>query len=111
MLQIKESVGSVVAADTQSSIEALDRAVAQQSRMCASVIEASQDSHLAISTTQPLLDALTSSVRGLVESRAELAKAVREIAVIQAKSNLRETGFGCPSGWSSKVLEPQPITA
>jgi hypothetical protein len=98
MLQIKHSVGSVVASDTQSSIEALDRAVAQQSRMCASVIEAAHDSHLAIATTQPLLDALSASVRGLVESRANLAKAVREVAVIQAKSNLRETGFGCPNG-------------
>jgi hypothetical protein len=102
MLQIKESVGSVVAADTQSSIETLDRAVAQQSRMCASVIEAAHDSHLAIATTQPLLEALSASVRGLVESRANLAKAVREVAVIQAKSNLRETGFGCPNGWEPR---------
>ncbi len=106
MLQIKHAVGSVVAADTQSSIEALDRAVARQSRMCASVIEAAHDSHLAIATTQPLLDALSAGLRvcgsadlrGLVESRANLAKAVREVAVIQAKSNLRETGFGCPNG-------------
>ena len=102
MLDIKQAVGAVVAADTQSSITALDQAVAQQSRMCASVIEAAHDSHLAIATTQPLLDALTSGLRGLIESRANLAKAAREIAIIQAKSNLRETGFGCPNGWEPK---------
>lgn len=106
MLNIKQSVGSVVAADTQSSIETLDRAVAQQSRMCASIIEAAHDSHLSIATTQPLLDALTTGLRGLVESRANLAKAVREVAVIQAKSNLRATGFGCPNG-----LEPMKGSA
>jgi hypothetical protein len=100
MLQIKHAVGSVVAADTQSSIEMLDRAVAQQSRMCASVIEAAHDSHLAIATTQPLL-----------ESRAYLAKAVREVAAIQAKSNLRETGFGCPNGLYPKFAEIEPATA
>jgi hypothetical protein len=111
MLQIKHAVGSVVAADTQSSIEALDRAVAQQSRMCASVIEAAHDSHLAIATTQPLLDALSASVRGLVESRANLAEAVRQVAVIQAKSNLRETGFGCPSGWSPRAVASEPLSA
>ena len=105
MFQIKQTVGSVVAADTQSSIEALDRAVAQQSRMCASVIEAAHDSHLAIATTQPLLDALSASVRGLVESRASLVEAVKQVAIIQAKSNLRETGFGCPSGSASRVVE------
>ena len=111
MLDIKQSVGAVVAADTQSSIVALDHAVAQQSRMCASVIEAAHDSHLSIAATQPLLDALTTGLRGLVESRAHLAKAAREVAVIQAKSNLRETSFGCPSGWSSKVAMPEAITA
>jgi hypothetical protein len=110
MLQIKHAVGSVVAADTQSSIEALDRAVAQQSRMCASVIEAAHDSHLAIATTQPLLDALSASVRGLVESRANLAEAVRQVAVIQAKSNLRETGFGCPNGTAMGSATAQPIS-
>ena len=104
MLDIKQSVGAVVAADTQSSIVALDQAVAQQSRMCASVIEAAHDSNLSIATTQPLLDALTTGLRGLVESRAHLAKAAREVAVIQAKSNLRETSFGCPNGWQPRAL-------
>jgi hypothetical protein len=98
MHDIKLAVGNVVASDTQASIEALDRAVAQQSRMCASIIEAAHDSHLAIATTQPLLDSLSTAMRGMVESRANLAKAVREVALIQAKSNLRETAFGCPNG-------------
>jgi hypothetical protein len=111
MHQIKHAVGSVVASDTQSSIVALDRAVAQQSRMCASVIEAAHDSNLAIATTQPLLDALSASVRGLVESRANLAEAAKQIALIQARSNLRETGFGCPNGWAGKLIEREPAIA
>jgi hypothetical protein len=111
MHQIKHAVGSVVASDTQSSIVALDRAVAQQSRMCASVIEAAHDSNLAIATTQPLLDALSASVRGLVDSRANLAEAARQIALIQARSNLRETGFGCPSGLAPRGEELKPIMA
>lgn len=110
MHNIKESVGAVVAADTQSSITALDQAVAQQSRMCASIIEAAHDSHLAIATTQSLLDALTTGLRGLVESRAHLAQAAREVAVIQARSNLRETSFGCPSGLAPRGAEEQPVT-
>jgi hypothetical protein len=98
MLDIKHNVGSVVAADTQSAIETLDRALAQQSRMCASIIEAAHDSNLSIGTTQPLLDAISNGLRSLVESRAHLTKAARHVAVIQGKSNLRETSFGCPNG-------------
>jgi hypothetical protein len=98
MHEIKHAVGAVVAADTQASITALDHAVAQQSRMCASIIEAAHDSNLAIATTQPLLDAMATGLRGLVDSRASLAKAAREVARIQGRSTLRETSFGCPNG-------------
>jgi hypothetical protein len=106
MLNIKEAVGAVVAEDTQSSITALDNALAQQSRMCASIIDAAQDSNLPIATTQTALDELTTGLRAMVESRAHLAKATRELALMQAKSNLRETGFGCPSGWAKTAPEP-----
>ena len=118
MLDIKQSVGAVIAADTQASILALDQAIAQQSRMCASAIEAAHDANLSIATTQPLLEALTTGLLGLAEGRAHLAKAAREIAVIQSKSNLRETSFGCPNGWiplakledASKLIVTEPVT-
>jgi hypothetical protein len=108
MHEIKHAVGAVVAADTQASITALDQAVAQQSRMCASIIEAAHDSNLAIATTQPLLDAMATGLRGLVDSRASLAKAAREVARIQGRSTLRETSFGCPNGlapWKLSALD------
>jgi hypothetical protein len=111
MHQIKQSVGSVVAEDTQASIKALDTALAEQSRMCASLVEAAQDSNLAIAVTQPLFESVTSGLRGLVESRAHMADAAREIAKIQARSNLRETAFGCPSGWSHGRTAQQPAAA
>ena len=37
-------------------------------------------------------------MRGLVASREEVVTAVREINLIQAKSNLRTTSYGCPGG-------------
>jgi hypothetical protein len=105
MLDIKQSVGSVVAADTQASIEALDGALAQQARMCASLVEGSHASHLPIATCQPALEAISAALNKLVEGRAHLAKATRDIAFIQAKSNLRETAFGCPNG-PSPIIKP-----
>lgn len=106
MLEIKQSVGAVVADDTKSSIAALDQALSQQSHLCVSLVEAAQHSGLAVAVTQPLFESLTTSMRGLVDSRAHLSDAVREIAKIQSRSNLRETSFGCPNGWAhGKVLE------
>jgi len=98
MHEIKQRVGAVVAADTQASVAALDTALIVHSRMCASIVEAATDSNLPISAVQNLLDSLTSGICGLVASRADLAKAVHELAQIQSKSSLRETSFGCPTG-------------
>lgn len=100
MHNIKQRVGDVIAADTQASVEALDTAVLMQTRLCASALEAAADSRLPIAATQGLLETLSSGMHVLVQSRAELAKAVRHINLIQAKSNLRETSFGCPNGWA-----------
>ncbi len=98
MHNIKQRVGEVVAADTQASVAALDSAVLMQTRLCASTIEASSDSKMPIAATQDLLESLSAGLNGLVQSRAELVKAVRHINLIQAKSNLRTVGFGCPNG-------------
>lgn len=98
MHHIRKNAGEVVAADTQSSVSALDTAFIMQARLCATVIEAAAESKMPIAATQKLLDSITAGMRGLVASRAEVASAVREINVIQAKSNLRETAWGCPNG-------------
>jgi hypothetical protein len=96
--QIRKTVGSVVASDTQSSVAALDLAVVSQSRMCASVMEAAGDSKMPIGATQKLLEAMTSGLQGLAVSRADMVTAVRELRRIQADSSLVEEYFGCPGG-------------
>ncbi len=98
MHNIKHQVGQVVAADTQASVAALDMAVLMQSRLCSSSIEAASASDLPMAATQGLLESLSAGISGLVESRAKLATAVRHLNVIQGRSNLRETNFGCPGG-------------
>ena len=102
MVTINKQTGNVVAADTQASAAAIDNALLQQARLCASVIEASGASHLPLAMTQHLLASLTSGLTKFVDGRAEMTLAVRELVAIQARSNLAETSFGCPGG---------PITA
>lgn len=96
--QIRNNAGAVVAQDTLSSVTALDTAFIMQARLCASIIEVAAESKLPVAATQKLLDAITAGMRGLVASRQEVVTAVREINFIQARSNLRETGYGCAGG-------------
>ena len=98
MHQIKKSTGDVVAADTQSSVSAIDYAVLSQARLTASLVEAAKDSQLAAASTQKLLQSMTNGMSVLISSRAELVTAVREINMIQLRSNLQTTSFGCPDG-------------
>lgn len=116
MHQIKHNAGAVVAQDTQASASALDTAFVMQARLCATVIEVAAESNLPFGATQKLLDAITAGMRGLVASREEVVTAVREINFIQARSNLKETGYGCMGGLaltgsasdSSAVNDAQP---
>jgi hypothetical protein len=99
MLTIKQTVGNVVATDTQATVHTLDTAIANQTRMISSIIDAAHDSNMPIVTTQQLLESLASGLNKMVDGRAHLAQAVKEIVTIQGHSNLRETSFGCPNGF------------
>lgn len=98
MLEIKESIGNLVASDTQSSVVALDTAIVMHSRMCASIVEAAADSRLPIAVTQGVIENLVHGISGLAGSRASMVGAVRELTKIQARSTLEATSFGCPGG-------------
>jgi hypothetical protein len=98
VLNINQTSGTVVAGETQALATAIDSAMLAQARLCASIIETANESKLPVVTTQKLLQSLTANMNGLVTSRAEFATAVRELNVIQARSNLREMATGCPNG-------------
>ena len=112
MFDIKNSTGSVVAADTQASVAALDGAVLAQARLCASVLEAATESKLPARATQKLLQSMSEGMSGLVNSRAEVVAAVREINLIRHKSNLKTTAFGCPNDfWEPSGNSETEVTA
>ena len=98
-MKINSSIGTVIASDTQSTIKSVDAALAQQSRMCADLADACLDSNVPMNATQPVFESLGKSLMGMIESRAHLSVATRDLIRIQSKSNLKETSFGCPEGW------------
>lgn len=98
MYKISERLGHVVAADTQSAVGSINDAIISQSRMCATIVEASVAANLPIGAVQGSLSSVSEGLRSLVANRAGVADAVRELSEIQRMSNLKEVAFGCPTG-------------
>lgn len=98
MYNISEKLGHVVAADTQSAVGSINDAIISQSRMCATIVEASIAANLPLGAVQGSLAAISEGLRNLVVNRAGVADAVRELSQIQRMSNLKEVAFGCPTG-------------
>lgn len=101
MHKIKQAAGSMIAADTQDAVSALDTAMIAQSRLFATVVETAAESKLPVGTPQKLLQSISAGMAGLVATRADIVTAVTQVNLIQMRSNLKTTAFGCP-----KVVEP-----
>lgn len=104
MHKIDQGIGSVVAADTRTTMASVDATYLAQARMAASIVEAAAASDLPAGATQELLEAVTDSMSQVVAGRTKLIRALGELQQIQRKSNLREIGFGCPGGLPSQAL-------
>ena len=98
MHKIELSAGQVIAGDTQKSVEAVDQAVMSLAHLCASIVEVSKASRLPVATAQHALASAGAGLANLIASRADMGEATAQLTTIQRKSNLRETGFGCPGG-------------
>ena len=107
MYNIDTAGGHVVAADTQKSVKAIDQAVVSLANLCASIVEVSNASSLAVCTVQDALASASAGLNSVIASRAEVSAATRELNAIQRKSNLRETAFGCPP----LGVTQEPVTA
>lgn len=106
MHSIQETAAGVVAGDTQSSVGAIDQAVMSYSRLCASIVEVSNASDLPVTAGQPALASVAAGLSALIEGRAHIASATRELIKVQAASNLRETAFQCPQGLPASGMLP-----
>ncbi len=98
MHSIELAAAKVVAADTRSSVHAIDQAVMSYSRLCASIVEVSNAANLPVTAGQPALAKVAAGLAALVEGRELIASTTRELIKVQGASTLRETSFQCPNG-------------
>lgn len=115
MHHITQSSGEIIAADTQGSVHAIDQAVLSYSRLCVSVIEVSGAAQLPVVAGQPALTKIAAGITALIEGRAQIAGATRDLLKVQKASSLREVGFQCPNGLptpsATDAAEPVRMTA
>lgn len=96
MIEFRHGGGAVVAADARSAMTSVDEALLNGARMCASFLEASQGSSLPASHSQRVIRSITAGMNSVVEARASMVTAIRELRVIQGRSNFAEEAYGCP---------------
>jgi hypothetical protein len=96
MLQFRSGAGAVVAGDVRNAVAAVDDALLNGARMCASVIEATQGSNLPVAQSQKLLRSITSGLTSVVEGRGQIVAAVAQMTAIKQRSNFAPESYGCP---------------
>lgn len=100
MIELQQGAGLVVAGEVQDTLAAVDGAILSSARMCASVIEASKGANIPAAETQKLLQSITASMSTVVEGRAEMVTALKQMIAIKDRSNLAPVSYGCPDGWN-----------
>ena len=110
MLEFKPGAGMVVAGDVQSAVAAVDSAILNGARLCASFIEATHGSKLPVSQSQKVLKSITSGLSAVADGRGEIVSAVRHLTEIKERSNLVAEDYGCPTPWDF-VFGPTAIAA
>lgn len=96
MFSINRNSGAVVAEDTKASVNAIDAALLSNTRLCATILEASHASGLPINATQKLLQSMASGLNQLVAGRADMVATIRQLNLIQGQSDLSAVSYGCP---------------
>jgi hypothetical protein len=106
------NVGTLVAADTQGTLKALDDAILSELKLCTTLVEAIQGGDVPIASSQKILSSVTSGLSHIVAGRGEMATAVRQLTILKRDSNLSVYDYGCPNGALSVATEPavEPVS-
>lgn len=99
MIELKPGAGLVVTGDVRNAFASVDDALLNNARMYVSVLEAAQGANIPVQQTQKLLASLTRGMALVVDGRAEIVGALKEMIAIKDRSNLAPVSYGCPVGW------------
>lgn len=107
MHSIDTAAGQVIATDTRTAVDAIDKAVMSFANLCASILEVSKASNLPVNTAQSALQNAANGLSKLVSSREDISRATHDLVNIKKASVLETTSFGCPTGCPKPDSGPQ----
>lgn len=96
MLKIDEHIGGLVAAETKGALRAIDKAILSELRLCATLIEALEQTELPVRSSQKLLQNLANGINHFVAGRSEMATTIKTLTAIKAGSTAHATAYNCP---------------
>jgi hypothetical protein len=109
MLKVDDNIGGLVAAETKGALRAIDDAILSELRLCATLIEASEQTGLPIGSSQKLLQNLTKGINHFVAGRGEMAMTIKTLTAIKADSSVRETSYNCPGQLPVAIATEQSV--
>jgi hypothetical protein len=115
MLKVDENIGGLVAAETKGALRAIDHAILSELRLCATLIEALDQTALPVGSSQKLLQNLANGLNHFVAGRGEMATTIKTLTAIKADSTARETSYNCPGQLPAAMIaeqkaKPQPCS-
>jgi hypothetical protein len=98
MINVKESTGKILAADTSRACYSIDSALLDSTALITSIVEGGREIQAPMNVVQMVLTSASEAVTDFVSGRAKLTKMVGDLTRIQGKTTLKEVSFGCPRG-------------
>ena len=96
MITIDPNDAAAVARDTQSTFRQMDDALRSAATLTISFLNAVSDSGVTAKESQRILSVFHKSQGDLVAARGGMTDATAMMTGIQRRTNIAETGFGCP---------------
>jgi hypothetical protein len=96
MLNIQDSIGQLIATETQGALRAIDDAILTKLRLCTTLVEAFDATNLPVGPSQKLLQSIANGLNHIVAGRGEMAHTVKTLTAIKSGSSLKEMSYNCP---------------
>ncbi|MBB3878477.1 hypothetical protein [Sphingomonas pseudosanguinis] len=96
MVTLDPNDAAAVARDTQSAFRQLDDALRSTATLTISFLNAVADAGVTAKESQRILSVFHKSQGDIVAARGGMTAATAMLTGIQRRSNIAETGFGCP---------------
>lgn len=110
MHKFDKGAALVIAGDLRSTFGSVDDAIVNGTRLFGSIVETARASHLNATESQRLYTMVAAGLSSVVQGRAEIVDAMKQMTVLKRNSNLETVDIGCDNPlktFTSASLAPE----